>query len=410
MSLPISEFPVGSLWKRSEIHDRLGGNIQRGISSAAGKPYILIFSGPSGEAYGYRDGWQEDGFFHYTGEGQIGDMKWESGNKTLRDHAQNGKILLVFIETGKGGRRRFNGPMSYVGHYEKMLPDKNGNLRKAIVFKLAKSDTAAVEDVEGPEARDALGYAASRKAALEASRDVAAKAKSAQERRVRSRAVSKYVQERAQGYCEVCGEGAPFKTTAGKPYLESHHITQLADDGPDAPKDVVAACPTCHRRIHHGADGEAMNKAALERIQRVEAAIDGGRLKVVTAAVIRDDSGRVLIAQRKQGQQLGSKWEFPGGKVEAGETLEECLEREILEEMGIKIKVTDRLLMVDHKYPTFDIRLCAMNANITAGEPKLNDHEKVMWVHPRGLISLELAPADEQIAEAVTNRAEPAAE
>lgn len=46
MSLPISDFPIGSLWKRSEIHDRLGGNIQRGISSAAGKPYILIFSSP----------------------------------------------------------------------------------------------------------------------------------------------------------------------------------------------------------------------------------------------------------------------------------------------------------------------------------------------------------------------------
>jgi hypothetical protein len=53
MTLPLSEFPVGSLWKRAEIHGRLGGNIQRGISAAAGKPYILIFSGPSGEAYGY---------------------------------------------------------------------------------------------------------------------------------------------------------------------------------------------------------------------------------------------------------------------------------------------------------------------------------------------------------------------
>ena len=77
MTLHLLEFPIGSLWKRAEIHQRLGGNPQSGISSAAGKPYILIFSGPGGEAYGYEDGWHEDGFFHYTGEGQIGDMKWE---------------------------------------------------------------------------------------------------------------------------------------------------------------------------------------------------------------------------------------------------------------------------------------------------------------------------------------------
>ena len=108
MCLPISEVPIGSLWKRSEIHDRLGGNVQRGISSAAGKPYILIFSSPRGEAYGYEDGWREDGFFHYTGEGQLGDMKWEGGNKAVRDHALNQKILLVF-ETAKDGRRRFTG-------------------------------------------------------------------------------------------------------------------------------------------------------------------------------------------------------------------------------------------------------------------------------------------------------------
>jgi len=64
MSLSLLEFPIGSLWKRADIHRRLGGNRQRGISSAAGKPYILIFSGPQGKKYGYEDGWDEDGFFH----------------------------------------------------------------------------------------------------------------------------------------------------------------------------------------------------------------------------------------------------------------------------------------------------------------------------------------------------------
>ena len=398
-ALPLSEFPVGSLWKRADIHQRLGGHIQRGISSIAGKPYILIFGRGKGEASGSEDGWREDGFFYFIGEAQSGDMKWEGGNKAVRDHVLNQKILLVF-ETAKDGRRRFSGPMSYVGHYKKTLRDKKGTPRRAIIFKLVKSDAAAVEEVAA-EARDALGYVASRSAALRASRDAAEKVKTAQEWRLRSRAVSKYVQERALGYCEICGRGAPFETAFDRPYLESHHMTRLADDGPDPPKDVVAACPTCHRRIHHGADGAEIDKSAHERIQRVEAAIDGKRLKVVTAAVIRDESGRVLVAQRKHGHRLGSKWEFPGGTVEAGETLEECLEREIREELGIKIRVTGRVVLADHKYPTFDIRLCAMKASIVEGEVSLNVHEKVVWVHPKELFQLDLAPADEHIVTKV---------
>ncbi|HUU37491.1 MAG TPA: NUDIX domain-containing protein [Candidatus Desulfaltia sp.] len=327
-------------------------------------------------------------------------MKWERGNKAIRDHSENQKTLLLF-ETTKDDKRRFNGQMTYVDFYNKTLPDKLGQARLGIIFKLARVDASAGDEAVGPESKTALGFMASRKAAFEASQGVAEKAKTAQERRKRSQIVSRYVQERAMGFCEICGWGAPFARSSGKPYLESHHITQLADDGPDSPQDVAAACPTCHRRIHHGADGDKINKAAHVRIRRVEEAIDEKCLKVVTAAVIQDDSGRILIAQRKHGQQLGSKWEFPGGKVQAGETLEECLEREILEEMGIKIKVTGRALMVDHKYPTFDIRLCAMKAEIVSGDLSLNEHEEITWVEPKDLQGIDLAPADHHIAEAL---------
>jgi 8-oxo-dGTP diphosphatase len=94
-------------------------------------------------------------------------------------------------------------------------------------------------------------------------------------------------------------------------------------------------------------------------------------------------------------------WEFHGGKVEEGETLEECLVREIKEEMRIKIEVTKRMIMVDHKYPTFDIRLCALRASIIEGELHLNDHEKVIDVKPKDLLSLDLTPADQQVAKAI---------
>lgn len=281
-SFSLKDFPIGSYWRRSEIHALLGGQEQGGICTPTKQPYIIIFSSPRGEEFGYQDGWKGDGFFHYTGEGQLGDMQWVRGNRAIRDHGQDEKILLVF-ETVKDGRRRFVGPMSYVSHYTKTLSDKNGEPREGIIFRLADTDTPALVDTPIPEAIDALGFFSSRKSAIEASKDVAEKIKTAQERRKRSQTVSKYVQERALGFCEVCGYPAPFNRPDGKPYLESHHITQLADDGPDAPKDVVAACPTCHRKAHYGAGKKLLNAAAHERIKRLEEAIENKSLIVVTA-------------------------------------------------------------------------------------------------------------------------------
>jgi len=121
-------------------------------------------------------------------------------------------------------------------------------------------------------------------------------------------------------------------------------------------------------------------------------------LIVVTAAVIEDKEGRVLIAKRKHDQHLGLKWEFPGGKVEKGETLPACLSREISEELGIQISTPRPFFMVDHMYPTFDIRLCALKATIVGGELHPQDHEEIRWVLPSQLPTMDLAPADVGIA------------
>jgi 5-methylcytosine-specific restriction protein A len=81
----------------------------------------------------------------------------------------------------------------------------------------------------------------------------------------RSEAVCVYVQRRADGKCEGCGAPAPFKTAAGRLYLEPHHTERLSDGGPDKPNSVLAVCPTCHRRAHYSADAVTYNNELKRR-------------------------------------------------------------------------------------------------------------------------------------------------
>jgi hypothetical protein len=83
----------------------------------------------------------------------------------------------------------------------------------------------------------------------------------------RAPAIKQYVQARADGVCEVCGEPAPFETPDGRPYLETHHVDELGEGGEDHPDKVAAVCPTCHKRIHYGADGDELNEALRERLE-----------------------------------------------------------------------------------------------------------------------------------------------
>jgi 5-methylcytosine-specific restriction protein A len=81
-----------------------------------------------------------------------------------------------------------------------------------------------------------------------------------------------YVLRRANGVCEGCEQPAPFRTRAGHAYLEPHHTRRLSDGGPDDYHHVIALCPTCHRRVHHGEDGTAYNGALVTRLSDIEPA------------------------------------------------------------------------------------------------------------------------------------------
>ncbi|MFO7706933.1 MAG: (deoxy)nucleoside triphosphate pyrophosphohydrolase [Desulfobacterales bacterium] len=115
---------------------------------------------------------------------------------------------------------------------------------------------------------------------------------------------------------------------------------------------------------------------------------------IEVAAAILVDSGRVLIARRRDGARRGGLWEFPGGKLLAGETPEQCLAREIREELGVDISVGGFLGESVHAYPDQTVRLLAYRSRLTGGSITLNDHAEMAWVKAGELDRYAFCPAD----------------
>ena len=121
----------------------------------------------------------------------------------------------------------------------------------------------------------------------------------------------------------------------------------------------------------------------------------------VVAAVIQNEEGKILIAQRNLKKSQGGLWEFPGGKIEPNETKEEAIIREIKEEMDIDI---EKKKFIDQKvfnYPDKDINLIAIECKQIKGDIKLNEHEDIKWVNKNELRNFNFAPADEFIVQTI---------
>lgn len=125
----------------------------------------------------------------------------------------------------------------------------------------------------------------------------------------------------------------------------------------------------------------------------------------VTAALIADAEGRILVARRAPGRHLEGLWEFPGGKIEPGEAPEACLARELTEELGITCTIGRFRASCVHAYERVTIELLAYDAVWVAGEMTLKDHDAIQWAPPSRLLEIELAPADVPIARALYDSA-----
>ena len=120
----------------------------------------------------------------------------------------------------------------------------------------------------------------------------------------------------------------------------------------------------------------------------------------VTCAIITYRN-KILAVQRSKRMSMPMKWEFPGGKIEEGESEIDCIKREIKEELNIDIEVLDRLTPSIYNYPTFTIELIPFTANYVSGELKLKEHNQYLLLDKNELDSLDWADADLEIVKEV---------
>jgi 8-oxo-dGTP diphosphatase len=115
---------------------------------------------------------------------------------------------------------------------------------------------------------------------------------------------------------------------------------------------------------------------------------------ILVAAAVLEREGKILAARRKKGAHLEGRWEFPGGKLEPGESPQECLVRELQEEAGILVEPREILEVVFHRYSEKSVLLLFYRCELASGEPEALDCEEILWVPRAELASLDWAPAD----------------
>ncbi len=124
-------------------------------------------------------------------------------------------------------------------------------------------------------------------------------------------------------------------------------------------------------------------------------------IEVVAAAIYKD--GKVLTAQRGYGEFKGS-WEFPGGKIESGETCKQAIIRETWEEMSVTIEVVEKLGTIEYDYPKFHLIMHCFWATIKSGKLQLLEHKDVKWVDKTSIYDVNWLPADMELVDQVAKK------
>ncbi len=124
----------------------------------------------------------------------------------------------------------------------------------------------------------------------------------------------------------------------------------------------------------------------------------------VSAAILENEEGEILIGQRGPGGSCGNLWEFPGGKRRPGETPEECLIRECREELACEITCESQpFFETSYRYPDVEVALTFFKGRIAKGEPECKVHRQLIWADPKKLVTYTFCPADEALIKQLIN-------
>ena len=125
--------------------------------------------------------------------------------------------------------------------------------------------------------------------------------------------------------------------------------------------------------------------------------------KRIGVGIILNQQGEILIDRRLDQGEMGGLWEFPGGKIESNETVEECIRREILEELGIIVTVGKQLKVIEHSYPKFIVTIFFHYCHYLSGNPQAIECSEFRWVKPQDLHEYRFPEANYQIINLLTS-------
>ena len=255
----IEDLIVGNIYSNSEIANTFKCSSMGGMRRSKETNSLVLIAKHNNPLYD--DQWTDDGILNYTGLGTENDQSISyAQNKTLVIAEKEG-IKVYLFESYKDNEYYYDGQVKLIGApYQSEETDINGKIRKVIKFPLKRIEQTKpllidIEDIENSEkeklkeVRKLNSIEIKNKAKIANFENVTIKEVKTIYRE-RNQYISEYTKERANGICDLCEKEAPFKDKNGRPYLESHHVITLAENGPDAIYNTVAICPNCHRKIH----------------------------------------------------------------------------------------------------------------------------------------------------------------
>ena len=252
--MQIEDLKPGDIYSNEEIRLAFRCSLMSGMNkSNTTNTLVLIINHIKSI---YHDRWL-DNKLHYIGKGRIGDQALSRENKILSESETNDVTPHLF-EVFTTGEYIYRGKVQlYDKPFLKQQPDENGNPRQVWVFPLELLDES--NPIESP-AIEKIFQSKFKKSQKLSNEELEKKANKSGDldgyrkvttmRYQRNHFVVAYTLRRANGFCELCEQPAPFKRHNGEPFLEVHHVKHLKDGGEDMTENAVALCPNCHRMMH----------------------------------------------------------------------------------------------------------------------------------------------------------------